>query len=81
MIIKFLENKKLFYISKETYKEPIFVDEPDIIFLTQDNGHNNSGIYDNTIISEISSDTIVNIVTNYDRKNNFVLNKNTINKI
>jgi hypothetical protein len=74
-------NKKLFYISKETYKEPIFVDEPDIIFLTQDNGNNNSGIYDNTIISEISSDTIVNIVTNYDRKNNFVLNKNTINKI
>jgi hypothetical protein len=71
-------NKKIFYVSKENYKEPIFVEEPDIIFLTKDTGNNQCGIYDARFISEITSDTVVNIVTNYDKENNCILKKNKI---
>ena len=61
-------NSRVFYVSKQNYKEPIFLEEPDIKFLTDE-------IYA-PITCEISSDTIVNIVTNYDKENNYVLTNN-----
>lgn len=47
-------NRNLFYVSKQNYKEPVFIEEPDIKFLTEN-------IYD-PITCEISSDTLVNLV-------------------
>lgn len=71
-------NKRLFYISKENYKEPIYIDEPDIHFFN--NGLQGvDGIY-LPISCEISSETIVNIVSNYDKDNNFILKNNLLIK-
>jgi len=64
-------SSRVFYVSKEKYKEPIFIYEPDIKFLTD-------GIYDEKITCEINSDTIVNIITNYDKENNYILKDNII---
>jgi len=71
-------SKRVFYISKENYKEPIYIDEPHIHFFN--NGlHGDQSIY-LPISCEISSETIVNIVSNYDKNNNFILTNNLLIK-
>ena len=59
-------NKITWYVSKENLKESIFIDDPNKIKFISNN------IYD-PITCEISSDTIVNIVVDYDKENNLIL--------
>jgi hypothetical protein len=56
-------NRKTWYMSKENYKEPIFIEDPNKINFITDH------IYA-PITCEISSETIVDIVLEYDKTNN-----------
>lgn len=61
-------NRKTWYVSKENYKEPIYIENPSKInFITDD-------IYAE-VTCEICSDNIVEVVINYDETNNNVLKK------
>ena len=69
-------NKKVFFYSKQNFKEQILLEEPDIKFLTKTPGY--FGVYEESrVTTEISSDTIVRVVTDYDRENNYILTKNS----
>lgn len=54
-------NRKTWYVSKEKYKEPIFIEDPNKINFIAD-------VY-SPITCEICSDTIVDIVVEYDKTN------------
>jgi hypothetical protein len=59
-------NKRMWYISKENYKEPFYIDDPEKINFISTN------IYDE-VTCEIPSDTLVNLILDYDKNNNNIL--------
>jgi hypothetical protein len=64
-------NKRVFYISKQNYIEPIFIEDPTKIKFYS---HEIETVY-RSITCEISSDTIVDVVISYDKSNNNMLKK------